>query len=173
MKNKKFIKILVLLVFCGFFIYSACETDKGNDPTLPTGPGIIGSDVSTLNISYLLTGGNISISEPLILHIYDNKSSITNQSNPLLTQSTTNTNDTLNIPNIPSGTYYILIWRDEGTPATLQTCERYLIWTNFSCLSGQSVNATPVDVPIGTTINVDIDVDFSSFDQWGSCGVEE
>jgi len=160
----------MMLLFCGLFIYSACETDKGSNdpgtiPVSPTPPAV----PAILNINYLFSGTAITTNQPLVLHIYNNKNNMTNQSNPLFVHSTIDTNDSITVQNIPAGTYYILIWRDGNVLGTLETCERYLIWTNFGWWPGQSVDATPIVVPAGTTINADVNVKFNNFKLWGNC----
>ncbi|MBU1078136.1 MAG: hypothetical protein KKH98_12635 [Spirochaetes bacterium] len=169
MKKNKFICVLALFVFCALFIYAACETDKSGDdpgtPTSPTPPTV----PTVLNLSYFFTGAVITTNDPLVIHIYQNMEDITNQNSPFFVHSTIDTNNSLSFPNIPAGTYYVLIWRDNPPLGTLDDCERYLIWTNFGWNSGQPVNATPITVPAGTTINVDVNVNFSDLKWWGPC----
>jgi len=170
MKTKRIISLLSICIISFFFIYSACETDKSNDPGSPVAPPIPPADPTVLNLNYYFSGASIGTEDPLILHIYDNKSDMTNQSNPLFAHTTTTYGHDHCSEYPGPGTYYVLIWHHGEDPEdTLQGCERYLIWTNFSWNPGQNVMATPIVVDAGTTVNANVYVDESDFKWWWPC----
>lgn len=165
--NKKNIFMAGLFLVCGFLFFLACEGDQEN----PVAPPTPTENPATLKLTYNVTGATINSNNPLIIHVYQNKNNITNQKDPVYVHLTDRSNDSYNIDNIPPGTYYILVWRHSQNPLeTLQTCERFVIWTTNYWIQPQEVKATAVNVSAGAVINVDIDKNIDDdFYDWGPC----
>jgi hypothetical protein len=166
MKIKNTSLFIFVLIVSSLLIFSTCDKKEEN-PFEP--PPVDGTAVLELN--YTFTGAVLTTATPLVIHVYDNKFSLTNQSNPKYVHTTTNANDMVTINDIPPGTYYILIYHEQFNLGFLDQCsELFVIYTDFNWWQGQPVNATPLTITKGETVTLDMILDSGAFYTWAPGG---